>query len=124
MYYRLSKKLKQSELAHICNLDRTTIIRLESNQVQPSLYILNKIAHGLQIDIILLLDNYLSFLLTYNTTIKKIRKDHKLTQQSLGDILGVHRKTVLRWEKGLMHPTKDNYELIIAKFDILIGRNS
>ena len=96
----------------MADIDICTIKRYENNQVQPSLYILNKIAHGLQIDIDLFLDDYLSFLLTYDTTIRNIRKEHKLTQQSLGDALGVHRKTVLRWEKGLIHPTKDNYQSI------------
>jgi len=37
--------------------------------------------------------------------IKRIRKELKLTQQKLADLIGARQHTVARWETGLHHPT-------------------
>lgn len=112
------------DLAKLAGMDRSTVIRLENNKVQPSLYILHKLSSALEVDINLLLDDFLTFLLDYSNTIKSIRKDYNLTQKELGTLLKVHRKTILRWEKGVIQPTKEHYELLISKIDIIKGRNS
>ncbi|MEG1829844.1 MAG: helix-turn-helix transcriptional regulator [Cellulosilyticaceae bacterium] len=117
-YHRVAKDLLQRELAKLCNLDRATIIRLENNQVQPSLYILKTIALVLEIDVALLLDDYFKFLLEYDTTIKCLRKDLKLTQLQLGAILKVHRKTICRWENRSIKPTRDNYNRLVSKLNL------
>lgn len=119
LYYRLSKNLNQIELAELVKMNRSTIIRLENNQVQPSLYILNKISSALEVDINLLLDDFLIFLLDYSNTIKSIRKDYNLTQVELAVLLKVHRKTISRWEKGMIQPTKEHYRLLMSKVNML-----
>ena len=40
--------------------------------------------------------------------LKKLRKDHNLTQAQLADAIFVSRSTVAKWENGLGLPSKDS----------------
>lgn len=44
---------------------------------------------------------------TISENIKKYRKMHKMTQEQLGDLLGVHFTTVSSWERGHNKPLMD-----------------
>lgn len=37
-------------------------------------------------------------------TIKEIRTTHGLTQQSLSDLTGIHKRTIENWESGTRTP--------------------
>ena len=42
-----------------------------------------------------------------NQTIKRLRKDKKITQEQLAELTGVSLKTVQRWENGERSPRID-----------------
>lgn len=44
--------------------------------------------------------------------IKQLRKNKKINQQRLADLIGVHKNTVSRWERGIESPTAHNLVLI------------
>ena len=48
---RKEKKITPAELARRCFMERSSIARLEMGRTLPSLYMLKKIADGLEIDI-------------------------------------------------------------------------
>lgn len=76
----------------------------------------NKIAIGIGVSPYLLYDDYLSFVdRDYGRKIKEIRKKNKMTQEKFGQSLKVHRKTVLRWEKSKLKPTRKHY-LILKEY--------
>lgn len=50
--------------------------------------------------------------------LKTYRKQEKLTQKGLADLLGVKRETVARWETGLREPADDNLVAIAEKTGI------
>lgn len=113
-YYRLFNKLTQEDLAIKCGLDRCTINRYENNLVDHSLDIINQISKSLKIKPSIIYDNYLEFISDdYNNKIKLLRKNLKLTQKDLANILKVHRKTIASWEKQVSYPTRHNYMKII-----------
>ncbi|WP_141131273.1 helix-turn-helix domain-containing protein [Anaerovirgula multivorans] len=109
-YYRLLNGLLQEDLCFKSGLNRTTIIRYENDQVIHSLEICNKIAEALEIDPFLLYDEYLAFIASdYGLKIRRFRNKNNLTQIDLGQALGVHKKTISRWEKEKIYPTRENY---------------
>ena len=50
--------------------------------------------------------------------IKKIRKDHKLTQVKFGEIIGVKGNTVTGYETGLRNPTDSVLLSICREFGV------
>lgn len=109
-YYRLINNLTQEELADKSGLDRATVIRYENNLVGHSIDILNKIAAVLKIKPSILYDDYLNFISgNYGNKIMNLRMNLGLTQKELGEILGVHRKTISRWEREETIPSRQNY---------------
>lgn len=48
---RESKGITAAELARLCYLERSSIARLETGRTNPSLYIVKKLAIGLDIDL-------------------------------------------------------------------------
>ena len=101
------KSLTQEELAIRAGIDTSTIKRYENNQHEVSLEACDQIASALEIEAKLLYDDYLQFIVSgYGHKIKEIRKKLGYTQKEFADILNVHRKTVLRWEKEIQKLSK------------------
>ncbi len=48
---RESKGLTAAELGRLCYMERSSIARLETGRVNPSLFVLRKLSLGMQIDI-------------------------------------------------------------------------
>ncbi len=46
---RLEKKLSAADLAKLCFMDKPNLLRIERGSVNTSIYILNRIAEGLEI---------------------------------------------------------------------------
>ena len=51
---------------------------------------------------------------TIGSRIKKLRKEKKLTQGKLGDLVGVSDVTIGFWEKDVNEPKYENLEKVIA----------
>lgn len=59
-------------------------------------------------------DDYLQFISNgYSKQIKYIRHALGLTQGQFGKLLGVHKKTVAKWEQGRSQPTRDNFQKLM-----------
>ena len=52
--------------------------------------------------------------------ISKLRKDKNMTQQELGDLLGINGKSVSKWERGINCPYISILSEIAKIFDISI----
>ena len=52
------------------------------------------------------------------TRIKKVRKDHGMTQQAFADALNVSHASVQSWELGRVVPSATAIQLISVKFDV------
>ena len=116
-FYRLTKGLTQIELANIADLNVSTIIRYEDNQVEYALEICNRIAQSLEINPKLIYDDYLNFLASdYQQSIRKTRKKLKLTQKEFANLLGLNLSSVRRWESGRAYPSRENYIKLIKLF--------
>lgn len=53
--------------------------------------------------------------------IADLRKENGLTQQALGDELGITNKTISRWETGVYMPDIEMLELLSRKFQVSIN---
>ena len=53
--------------------------------------------------------------------IAKLRKDKKLTQKDLANLLFVERETISKWERGVNHISIDNVLKICDIFKITIN---
>lgn len=116
-YYRLLNNLTQEELAAKSGLDRVTIIRYENNQVDHSVDILNQIAAVLGIIPSIIYDDYLKFISSdYGRKIKHMRMRLGISQKHLGNLLGVHRKTISKWESEKSYPTRENFMKLMKYF--------
>ena len=117
-YYRLLNNLTQEELAVKSNLDRSTIIRYENNLVDHSMDIINKICMALKVKPSIIYDDYFNFINNnYGNKVKSLRINLGVNQKELGEILGVHRKTISRWEKEESFPARENYIKLIKIYD-------
>lgn len=48
---RKAKGLSAADLARVCEMERSSIARLETGRINPSLFVLNKLSKGLDIEI-------------------------------------------------------------------------
>lgn len=53
--------------------------------------------------------------------IAKLRKDRNMTQEQLGETLGVSNKTVSRWENGNYMPSIEMFQLLSQTFSVSIN---
>lgn len=51
----------------------------------------------------------------------ELRKEHSMTQEQLGEELGVTNKTVSRWETGVYLPPVEMLQVLSRKYDITIN---
>ena len=56
----------------------------------------------------------------FSENLKKIRKEHNLSQEQLADELGVSRQAVSKWESGAAYPEMDKIILLCKKFNLNI----
>lgn len=112
-YYRLQLGLRQKDLSLITEIDRGVIIDYENNFVPHTLETCTRIAEGLKIDPLLILDDYLTFLAAdFGSKILSIRKNLKLTQKEFAKLIGVIQSTISSWEKNENCPSRANFERI------------
>lgn len=98
-------------LADLVGISRYAIMYYENNQTEPPLDYLKRMANALDIEVDKLYDDYYSFLdCPYSEKIRQIRKDHNLLQRELGEILGVTRRAVERWEHGKNKMSRETWE--------------
>ena len=53
--------------------------------------------------------------------IAKLRKDKNMTQEQLGEVLGVTNKTISRWENGNYMPNIEMLQLLSQTFEVSIN---
>lgn len=112
--------MSQQELADKCSLSRYSIMHYENNSSLPDLASCNKIAEGLNINPVLLYDNYLSFIATdYGQNIKKARLNINLTQKQLADKLNIKQSTISEWELKHNVPSRENFLILELFFKTL-----
>ena len=52
--------------------------------------------------------------------LKKIRKDHNLSQEQLSELLGVSRQAISKWESSAAYPEMDKVIQICNEFNLNI----
>ena len=52
--------------------------------------------------------------------LKKIRKEHNLSQEDLAESLGVSRQAISKWESGVAYPEMDKIISLCDKFNLNI----
>ena len=53
----------------------------------------------------------------FSENIKKIRKEHNLSQEQLAEELGVSRQAISKWESGAAYPEMDKIITICKKYN-------
>jgi len=110
-FYRTESHILGNTLAEMVGLSRYAIMYYENNQTEPLLEDLKKIAYALGVEVDMLYDDYYRFLdYPYSAKIKEIRKVHGLYQRELGEMLGVSRRAVERWEHGKNIVSRSTWE--------------
>ena len=56
----------------------------------------------------------------FSTNLKKIRKEHNLSQEQLADELGVSRQAISKWESAAAYPEMDKIIALCDKFNLNI----
>lgn len=54
----------------------------------------------------------------FGIKLAKLRKERKLTQEELGELLGINGKSVSKWERGITRPNVENILKICVLFRI------
>jgi len=110
-HYRRRRYLNSYFLAEMVGVSRHAIMDYENGVSEPSLEVLNKIAEVLEIEADKLYDNYYRFLkYPFYVKVREMREEHGLFQRELGELLGVGRRAVERWESGQNRVTREMWE--------------
>ena len=56
----------------------------------------------------------------FSENLKKIRKEHNLSQEELADELGVSRQAISKWESSQAYPEMDKIIMLCDKFNLNI----
>ena len=56
----------------------------------------------------------------FKDNLKKIRKEHNLSQEQLAEELGVSRQAISKWESGTAYPEMDKIIFLCDKFNVNI----
>lgn len=56
----------------------------------------------------------------FSENLKKIRKEHNLSQEQLADEIGVSRQAISKWESKVAYPEMDKILILCDKFDLSI----
>lgn len=54
----------------------------------------------------------------FGISLAKLRKERRLTQEELGELLGINGKSVSKWERGITRPSVENILKICVLFRI------
>lgn len=95
---RLDLGLSQRALAQRLGVDEKTVQTWERNEVRPSRTLAREVRHFLGLPIPAHSTPLAERLMTF-------RRSQKLTHEAVAGLLGVHRRTVIRWETGNGNPT-------------------
>jgi transcriptional regulator with XRE-family HTH domain len=90
--------LSQRELAERLCVDEKSVQTWERNEVRPSRTLAREIRRFLGLPVPAHLTPLAEQLMTF-------RRSQKLTHEEVARLLGVHRRTVIRWETGKANPT-------------------
>lgn len=117
---RLHAGLTIEQLAQIIKVDRTTLIRNETNGISEDFIktnILLKIEDACSVPRYSLFDEYLLY---YETQQLKIdRKSYGLKQSDLAKFLNVSKNTISRWERKTKRPSREVWRSTIKLFQDL-----
>ena len=53
----------------------------------------------------------------FSENLKKVRKEHNLSQEQLADELGVSRQAISKWESAIAYPEMDKIVDLCDKFN-------
>ena len=119
-YVRLMAGLKQSELAEMVGIHRSTLINLENGDVSEQHMktdVLIRIALACGFERTFCCDPYHALLAdNIGQRIKAYRKEHGMTQQMLADIFHVCKGTVFSWERNQTNPSKRILQHLFPEF--------
>lgn len=109
-YVRLMAGLKQSELAEMVGISRSTLLHLENGDVSEENMKTNtliRIALACGFERTFCCNPYHALLAgNIGQRIKAYRKEHRMTQQVMADIFHVCKGTVFNWEHNQTNPPK------------------
>lgn len=117
-YFRHIKSLKQTDVADMIGINRTTYFRYEKSPENIPIIMLIKIASVLEVNPSeLLTDEYSKFQLNnQGDALRAIRKSHSMTQHELAKCLGVYDSTIKRWESNKSRINRETYMKIMQLF--------
>jgi len=116
---RESQNITQKKLAEMINMSQQNLLRIEKDEVNPSVVTLGNISKSLSVTPNELLgiwkygqETPLSF------NIRNLRNSFGYTPYEFGDRIGLSGKIVLEFETGESLPNRATFDKIISEFDV------
>ena len=60
-------------------------------------------------------------MIEFREKLKELREYNKLTQAELAKDLGIHEKTISKWERGVISPNIESLVMLVRYFDVKAG---
>lgn len=126
---RKKNNLTQQQLAYILCLKRGNIAKWETKRAIPSFEIIEVIANYFEVVPDYLL-GYISYtrVTSFSDKLKALRKEKKLTQKKIAELIGISQGSYANWENGKREPSLENVvklaNILNISIDYLLGRTS
>lgn len=116
---RKESGLKQQDLAEKLSISRSTVAMWETGKAQPDNETLLKLSSIFNSSIDYILNNdCFSPPASFGERLKELRKEHKLSQEDLGEILYLSKGAVGNWELGTRQPDYDTLKFLAEYFNV------
>ena len=114
--------MSQIELGKALGAGNVTISQYEKGTRKPDNEMLVKIANffGVSIDYLLGSDAYKKSTTSFGQNLKKMRKQHGVTQGELANIVGIEKSSVSKYETANVIPSIDILKKIASVFNVSV----
>ena len=115
---RIKKGVYQKDVAQFLGVDRTTYVKYENGDSEPSNEILKLLSKYFNVSIDYILDNSSKSEISFGSRLKELRISKNLTQEDLAKKINLSKANISKYEADLVEPSLETLSLLAKLFDV------
>lgn len=115
---RKQNKWSQDYLGEQIGIYGRRVSLYENSKSIPSTETIQKLAEVFEVSIDYLLDSYINTELSFGKKLAKLRREKGITQDELGKLVGVHGRSIGKYEINQSFPTRNTLKKLVEIFEV------